>query len=94
MDREISETSTSRSYVSRTQAHREGCASVCNALSNNLRNIKDKRTHKKHATPFQIHMLPLLHLEGWEQAPLQKYMYVQEVLCITQLLFQQNALVY
>ena len=45
MYREIFETSTPRTYFSRTQAHREGGESGSNAPRNNLRNMKDKQAH-------------------------------------------------
>jgi len=35
-----------------------------------LQDIKDKHAHqpaKKHATPYHIHILPLLNHSGWKQ---------------------------
>jgi len=48
----------------------------------NLQDIKDKHAHqpaKKHATPYHIHILPLLNHSGWKKTDVQKYGYVQDI---------------
>jgi len=49
-----------------------------------LQNIEDKQADqpaKINAAPFRVHVLPLLNRRGWMQLDLQKYIYVQDVLC-------------